>query len=146
MTQLTEHFSLQELTRSKTASELGIDNTPPAEVLANLVETAAGLERIRTKLGVPVTINSGYRCPKLNDAVHGVHHSAHESGYAADFTASGFGTPLEIVRELAASSLEFDKLIQEGTWVHVSFAPTMRQQVLTAHFAEGKATTYTLGA
>jgi hypothetical protein len=38
----------------------------------------------------------------------------------------------------------FDQLIQEGTWIHFSVAPTMRQQILTAHFADGKAT-YTDG-
>ena len=146
MTQLTEHFSLEELTHSDTALAQGIDNTPPAVALGSLVEVAAGLERIRTKLGVPIRVTSGYRCPKLNDAIHGVHHSAHEEGYAADFTAAGFGNPKEIVQTLAESGLEFDQLIQEGTWVHVSFAPTMRKQVLTAHFALGKPTTYTLGA
>ena len=46
---------------------------------------------------------------------------------------------LEIVRKLdAETSLAFDQVIQEGTWVHISFAPTMRRMVLTAHFNGSK--------
>jgi hypothetical protein len=145
-TQLTVHFSLEELVHSDKAAELGIDNTPPKELLPNLLAVAVGLEQVRLLLGVPMRIDSGYRDPQLNDAVHGVHHSAHEEGYAADFVAPDFGTPEEIVERIAASGLEYDQVIQEGTWVHLSFAPTMRKQVLTAHFsASGGPTTYTLG-
>jgi zinc D-Ala-D-Ala carboxypeptidase len=146
MTALTLHFSLEELTHSEKAQELGIDNTPPKEDLPNLLDVAVGLEKVRALLGgKPMTINSGYRGPELNEAVHGIAHSAHEACYAADFVAPGFGTPLEIVQALATSDLIFDQLIQEGTWVHVSFAPTQRREVLTAHFVEGGTTTYTMG-
>lgn len=146
-TQITEHFSLEELTHSDTAIAKGIDNTPPKEDLPNLVDVAVGLEKVRLLLGVPMHINSGYRSPELNDAVHGVHHSAHEVCWAADFVAPDYGTPLEIVKRIQESSLDFDQVIQEGTWVHISFAPTMRKQVLTAHFdTAGGPTTYTVGA
>jgi hypothetical protein len=54
-----------------------------------------------------------------------------------------FGTPLDIVRKIVASQMatqmKWDQLIQEGTWVHISAAPTMRQQVLTATFVNGEA-------
>ena len=143
--QLSEHFSLDELTASTTAVRLGIDNTAPPEVVEALKVAAAGLEQVRTLLGRPMHIDSGYRCPQLNAAVRGAKNSAHMSGFAADFVCPDFGSPIEIVHAIQASPIPFDLLIQEGTWVHISFAPNLRRQVLTAHFGPA-GTTYTQGA
>lgn len=141
---LTPHFTLEELTFSSTATVKGIDNTPPPDVAANLQKLASGLERVRAVLNAPLHIDSGYRSPELNQIVRGVPTSAHVTGFAADFVCPGFGAPIDIVRKLTGL-LKFDQLIQEGTWVHISFAPTMRGQVLTAHFVNGKAS-YSPGA
>ena len=142
---LTPHFSLAELTFSATAQRRQIDNSPPPSVLRNLNQLAVGLEDVRAALdGLPIRINSGYRCPALNRIVGGARLSAHMSGHAADFVCPDFGSPLEIVRALAKSDITFDKLIQEGTWVHISFAPEGRRQLLTAHFGPG-GTTYSAG-
>jgi len=139
------HFSMSELTASDMAVRLGIDNTPSAEIVANLEVLAMGLEDIRDILGHPMRISSGYRCPKLNTAVKGSRTSAHMDGFAADFTCPAFGTPLEVVKSIERSPIMFDQCIQEGTWVHISFDPRERRQVLTAHFGAG-GTTYTIGA
>ncbi len=146
MTQLTPHFTLEELIHSDDAIKDGIDNTAPADVVEHLSVLATGLELVRTLLGNPLHINSGYRCPALNRIEHGVPDSAHLSGYAADFVCPQVGIPLELVHKIQTSDIKFDQLIQEGTWVHISFAPTMRQQVLTAHFVAGKKTAYTQGS
>lgn len=144
--QLSEHFTFEELTFSSTAVRRNIDNEPNLIVTGHLRTTAAGLERVRVILGAPLHIDSGYRSPALNTAVGGVSNSAHLSGFAADFVCPAFGNPLAIVHRLQTEAgLEFDQLIQEGTWVHISFAPTMRRMVLTAHFNGGPAT-YTHGA
>lgn len=141
MTNLSPHFTLEELTFSSTATARGIDNSPSAEVTENLKTLAGGLERVRAVLGFPLHIDSGYRCPALNQAVRGVPTSAHTTGFAADFICPEFGSPLAIVEKIVDSGLiRFDQVIQEGTWVHFSVAPAMRQQVLTAHFVDGKAT------
>ena len=145
MTKLSEHFTLEELTFSATAQRKQIDNKPPAEVLENMKRLAAGLEEVRAALGnKPMRINSGYRSPRLNRAVGGARLSAHMAGYAADFVCPEFGSPLKIVKALAATGIQFDKLIQEGTWVHISFAPEARRQLLTAHFGPN-GTSYTAG-
>ena len=144
---LTEHFSLEELTRSDVAQRRGIDNHAGLEIITHLTQLAIGLEKIRKELGdKALHISSGYRCPDLNRAVGGAKLSAHMDGYAADFTCPDFGAPVEIVRALAKTSIPFDKLIQEGTWVHVSFHPDARRQIYTAHFAPGQPTIYTAGA
>ena len=140
MSNLSEHFTLQELCASDVALRKGIDNTPPADIVANLTELAVILERVRELLGVPMHINSGYRSPKLNSVVGGSTTSAHMTGQAADFIAPQFGTPKEIAIEIAASDIPFDQLIMEGTWVHFGIRGDMRRQVLTAHFSGGKAT------
>ena len=138
--QLSSHFSLEEMTFSSTALRMGIDNTPSPEVVANLTTLCGTLEMIRESLDEPMTIDSGYRSPALNAAVHGAPTSAHVSGWAADFICSSYGTPLEIVKEIASwDGFDFDQIIQEGTWVHISVAPTMRRQILTATFNNGVA-------
>ena len=142
--QLTEHFSLEELTFSSTAKRLQIDNSASGDIQANLLVTATGLEAVRNLLAAPMHIDSGFRCPQLNLAVRGAQDSAHLTGFAADFTCTQVGTPLDIVRLIQQSHIDFDQLIQEGTWVHISFAPALRRQVLTAHFGPG-GTTYSLG-
>ena len=59
MTQLSPHFSLEELTRSETAARLKISNLPPPRELARLTETAKAMETVRTLLGVGVNVSSG---------------------------------------------------------------------------------------
>lgn len=142
---LTEHFTLQELTFSSTAVRLAIDNTPSAEIVAHLRTLAEGLERVRALLGHPMHIDSGYRCESLNAAVKGSKTSAHMTGYAADFVCPGYGDPLHVVHAVTRSTIAFDQCIQEGTWVHISFDPRLRKEVLTAHFGPG-GTTYSAGA
>ncbi len=136
---LTENFTLEELTFSSTATVRGIDNTATPEIVANLTTLCATLEQVRTFLGFPMHIDSGYRCLDLNMAVRGVPNSAHVTGFAADFICPQFGEPLDIVKALDTSGLKWDQVIQEGTWVHMSVEPTMRQQILTAHFVNGVA-------
>lgn len=141
---LTEHFTLEELTHSEVAIRKGLDNTPPADIVANLTELAGFLEQIRSLLAVPLIIHSAYRGPKVNAAVGGSSTSAHMTGQAADFIAPQYGTPQEIARAIRDSGIQFDQLIYEGTWCHFGIRGDMRRQVLTAHFEGGKAT-YTQG-
>ena len=144
MTPLSDHFTLEELTHSSTAQRLGIDNAPSPAIRANLMLLARGLETVRLVTGHPLHIDSGYRCQALNRAVGGAEHSAHMDGWAADFTCPEFGTPAEIVAEVIRQKVSFDKIIQEGTWVHISFDPARRGAVMTAHFGP-QGTTYTEG-
>ena len=137
--QLSAHFSLEEFITSETAAAHGIDNTPSAEIIEALKDTATRLEAIRAALGQPMHINSGYRCEELNKAVGGVPDSAHLTGHAVDFVAPSFGNPDGIIQQLLLfPNLEFDQIIIEcHAWVHISFAPAMRRQIMTAHMTEG---------
>lgn len=130
-TRLSPHFTLEEMTLSQTASRKGLDNSPSPVVLENLKATALRMEAVRDLLMRPILVSSGYRSAQVNAAVGGVANSAHTQGWAVDFIAPDFGDPLRICEAIAASKIEFDQVIQEGTWVHVSFAPAMRRQLLT---------------
>ena len=137
---LSPHFTLEELT----VTNKPLDNSPPNNILEVLRTTAFFMEQVREVLGnAPIKINSGYRSPEVNKAVSGSKTSAHLFGYAVDFTATG-QTPYTIANVLARSDIKFDQLIYEGTWVHISFDPKMRREVLTAHH-NGDTTTYTKG-
>lgn len=136
-TKLTAHFALEELTHTQHRE---FDNTPPPEVVANLRATAARMEHVRRLLGGRViTVSSGYRSPALNRAVGGARTSAHLDGHAVDFNCYGFGPPKAVCRAIATSDVDFDQLIEEGSWVHISFAPQLRRQVLTKRRSGGYA-------
>lgn len=130
-----KYFTMKELTKSSTADKLGIDNTPTPETsaqLSNLVTHV--LDPLREMYGKPITINSGYRCPKLNAAVGGAKSSQHMRGEAADITA-GSKTENKKLFELIRDNLPFDQLIDESnySWVHVSYVSTSknRKQILS---------------
>jgi len=142
---LSEHFTLDELTASETALRKGIDNTAPPVITEKLRMLAATLEQVRSLLGNnSIRVSSGYRCLALNRAIGSGDLSAHTLGYAVDFTCPGFGIPKEVANKIAESPIKFDQLIYEGTWVHLSIDPRNRREVLTAHFGKGK-TSYTKG-
>ena len=142
---LSNSFTLSELTHSEIAVRKGLDNTPNEEQIVNLTELAMALDRVELLLGFPLSINSAFRSAKVNAAVGGSPASAHLSGYAADFTCKQFGTPLEVAKKIVDSdTIPYDQCIFEGSWIHLSVEPRMRKQVLTAHFAGGKVS-YTQG-
>lgn len=145
MTQLSEHFSLAELTISAAAARKGLTNIPTGQALATLTQTAQGMERVRALLGKPITVLSGYRAPAVNAAVGGAKNSAHMTGHAVDFICPGFGSPAQVASYLAKHLTDFDQIISEfGEWVHVGFGPGKRGQELTARHVGGK-TVYTNG-
>lgn len=130
---LSPHFTLAELTLSQTAARQGLDNTPDNQALANLKNAANQMELVRELLGgKPIVVSSGYRSPTVNRLVGGAQDSAHMSGNAVDFICPAFGSPLDICKHLALQpTLTFDQIIQEGTWVHISFDRRNRRQLLT---------------
>lgn len=133
---LTENFSLREMTRSDYAERHGINNTPTdIRIVGNLHIMAECMERIRKLLGAPIIVSSGYRCPKLNTAIGGSKTSAHVQGLACDFNAVGYDAKCAALK-IAPLVEEFgiDQLIYEGSWVHVGLYDEPRGQILTAYF------------
>lgn len=133
-----KHFTIDELCRSATAKNKGIDNTPTPEIRAKLQTLIEELlDPVREGWGRAITVNSGYRCSALNQAVGGVATSQHRKGEAADLNA---GDPAKnrmlfdkIVDMQKAGLIAFDQLIDESRykWVHISYRKgANRNQIL----------------
>lgn len=134
MTQLSEHFTLEELSHSDIAVRLGIDNTPPVDLYDNLRRLCVLLESVRKTIGKPILINSGYRSMALNQVVKGQTMSQHLIGCAADIRITGM-TPDEVIQAIKYSDIQFDQMIREfDSWTHISVANspniTPRNQIL----------------
>ena len=127
-TNVTMHFTIEEMYASDTAKRLGIDNKPSVQQMINLVYLCAHvLEPLRVAMGEPIKIGSGFRCQKLNKAVGGVYNSQHLKGQAADLCIDGDIQKGRRWFEYIKKNLTFDQLIWEknpktgSCWVHVSF-------------------------
>jgi hypothetical protein len=122
MTQLSVHFTLDELTHT---DHRQFDNTPNASELANLIRLAGLLEDVKILLGgKPVMVNSAFRSKAVNDAVGSKDSSQHRIGCAADIRVPGV-TPDEVVRAVIASGIEYDQIIREfDRWTHISVPST----------------------
>lgn len=136
---LSKHFTLEEFTHSQTAARLGIDNLPNDVQTSHIIDLCERvLEPVREHFSVPVRIDSGFRSEALNNAVpNSSKTSQHSLGEAADIVVPG--VELLDVFKFIKDNLEFDQVIFELTWVHVSFrAGKNRKQALRAKFENGK--------
>lgn len=128
-----KYFTINELCKSSTATQRGIDNTPNQKVIHNLKALTDNiLDPLREKYGKPIRVNSGYRCDALNKVVGGSKTSQHCQGLAADITV---GSPDEnkiIFGMIIAMNLPYDQIIDEKDfdWVHVSYSDNPRRQIL----------------
>lgn len=123
---LTAHFTYGEL-RAHTA---------PAQVLPNLRSTAAYLEVLRSILGVPLKVTSGYRSPAYNAGIPGASPTSdHVNGLAADFVPLGmaqYDAYKRIKAAQASGALPvFDQIIYYPfQHIHVGLGARQRRQVL----------------
>ena len=78
------------------------------------------LDPVREKLGMPIVVNSGYRCEKHNKDVGGVKNSQHLKGEAADIHCQDN----ERLKQLIIENGKFDQLITYPTFLHVSYKRT----------------------
>ena len=102
------------------------------ENIEALVE--AVLDPAREKFGKPITVNSGYRCPRHNAAVGGVPNSQHMRGEAADVSAGSAQASREVGKIIEQLG-KFDQLIYYPTFVHVSWKRIgrNRNQIIYKH-------------
>jgi len=126
--QLSDHFTLAELTKSSTAERMGIDNEPGSEVIGKLTLVCENiLEPVRNHYDIPFAPNSGFRCLELNREIGSSDSSQHVSGEAVDFEIPGISN--KEVALWVQDNCRFDQLIlefyKEGVpssgWVHCSY-------------------------
>ena len=135
---LSEHFTLGEMTKSNSHPE--VYNIPSHEAIANLKRVCTWLEELRKRGGEPIRINSGYRSPQLNRAIHGNANSNHMTGCACDIRVSGMEQALRyavILLDYAdESKQEFDELLIErnrygAIWLHFAVRPSNNRRKIS---------------
>ena len=99
--QLSKNFKLSELACN--------DGSGKVLYVPALIDK---LQKLRDKLGKPITIVSAYRTPEYNKKVGGAPKSQHMEGTAADIKVSGV-TPLAVAK--AAESVGFTGI---GVYTH----------------------------
>lgn len=144
-TQLSPHFSFEELTVSGEHPDLQGSNRLLAldePYHGSLVALATMvLEPLREAWGAPLHVNSGFRSPELNKAIHGAATSQHLKGEAADLDSADNYSLWQLAQSLMEQGkIKFGQLILEkgrirgGSegWVHISSATSrFHGEVLT---------------
>lgn len=134
--QLSEHFTLEELTHSDTATKLGIKNEPNDIEIGHLRMLCVYiLEPLRQAWGSGIAISSGFRCEKLNNKVGGSKTSAHRFGYAADIVPSN-GKMKDfkafVKAYIQVNGKAFDQCIDEkkgsSEWIHIGLISPAGEQ------------------
>ena len=104
------------------------------------------LEPIRENYGIPFTPNSGYRSPKLNNAVGSSPKSQHLKGQAVDMQFKGVNKKDYFdIAEKIAENINFDKVLLEykdtGSglpWIHISFKVDQPRKLMFTYFNHRK--------
>ncbi len=134
--QLSQNFTLAELTKSATADRLEIDNSleegrgDDTRIIVNLMHlTQAILQPVRENYGIPFAPSSGYRCTELEEVLCApaikrylsltsdnttggyLSKKQHPKGCAVDFEIPGVRNLL--LARWIERHLEFDQLILE---------------------------------
>lgn len=156
---ISKNFTLAELTKSNTATRLGISNTPDKEGIHKLRLLATELlQPLRNAVGA-LRVTSGYRSESLNKAITGRsdYVSQHTKCEAVDlqFVKRGKMENMKIFNAIINHALEFDQCILEfggatadkdsdnPDWIHLSWKVTgNRRQILVAYKDENNKTKY----
>ena len=148
---LSEHFTLGEVTKSRYAE---IYNIPSHVAIENLKRVCEWLEELRERYNrnyvlvqttptppnsggeidteEPIMINSGYRSPELNKKVGGSPTSNHLTGCAVDIRVAGIEQAMRyavILMDYAdETKQDYDELLIErnrsgGYWLHFAVRP-----------------------
>lgn len=143
---LSEHFTLSEMTFSETAARKSLSNNPTEEVVKNLTALCVNvLEPLRARLNRPIRITSGYRSEAVNKAIGGSKNSQHIQGKAADLQVPGM-TSKEVFETVKGMGINLDQCIEEfGEWIHVSYNGELNRNQFLIAVKKGKRTVYLPG-
>lgn len=136
---ISKDFSYREFESSPTAVSRGICNVITTWSVRDAIKelTESVLQPLRDKVGHPLRINSGYRCPELNKAVGGVPASQHVKGEAADIAAADPFLLAKVVRNTPEIWREVDQMILYPSFVHLSHrrgGPQRRQTLYNRRY------------
>ena len=126
---LSQHFTLAEMTVSQEAARSGLRNDPDMRQIEALTALCQNvLEPLRARVKRPIIVTSGYRSASINRRIGGSNRSQHCRGEAADIIVPGI-PPEDLFALIRVMKLPFDQVIEEfGQWVHVSYSFTGPQR------------------
>lgn len=149
---LSPHFTLAELTVTTRPDSLDVDgdgdrtetipNEPGATERAALTSLCDRvLEPVRSLLGVPLKITSGFRSDAVNAAVGGEPKSQHRLGRAADVVPMGMPAEAAMRRihdAVKTQALTVDQaIIYPSGFIHLSWSPRPRNMLLRSAAPRG---------
>lgn len=117
------HFSYNEFVNSATASVIGCPNYPIGPkgrfFFCNYIVFSHILERVRSILGRPVLVTSGYRCSRLNSAVGGAKKSYHTRYRAVDIAVNS--SEAASLESLLVARFKAKEFIVGHNYLHIAF-------------------------
>ena len=116
--QLTPHFKLTEFLNL----EKHPDNKPTMQHVVNMTYGCLMLLEPARQVVGPIIVNSGFRNPRVNTLVGGVHNSQHLLGQAADIRPKDprqFQRLVDFLRTCPYT----DQLLTGPGWLHISWTP-----------------------
>lgn len=128
---VSKNFTYYECVASETAVLNGIANIPSEEEWNRIERVVKDvLQPLRDKLGVPLIVNSFFRCEELNKLAGGSETSFHRLGFAVDVDCRKL--PLMTVLEEAVKG-NWTEIIAEyfpEGWVHIAYNPHDARKML----------------
>lgn len=126
---LMKYFSIAEFLRSDAADKYQVSNMPADEELLAVLKNIKALvtnvlDPLRTMIGRPIIITSGYRSQLVNNLIGGSKNSQHLSGKAADIHVQGYTSQqMDVVYQTIQMCYDFDQLIfyPSKNIIHVSW-------------------------
>jgi zinc D-Ala-D-Ala carboxypeptidase len=117
----TQHFAYEEFVCPCCGVAPPVADTPAGSF--QLLVSA--LETLRERVGVPIRVTSGYRCPTQNAKDGGKPHSQHMLGIAADCTAEcGWRKLYEAALKIPAFADGGIGVYPGNNFVHLDVRPT----------------------
>ena len=110
--ELTTNFSLREF-------ECKDGTLVPKKYIPNVKELAHNLQVLRDEIGLPISINSGYRNPKYNKRIGGAKFSQHLTASASDIVVRDM-TPKKLARTIL-KLIKSGKMKQGGVGLYSGF-------------------------
>jgi hypothetical protein len=146
-----KYVTIEETTRSAQATRLGISNdiTDVSHIRNIKLLCQYIYDPLCDHYGFKIPFTSWYRSFLLNRAIKGSRTSQHMTGQAVDLDPNNLNGLSNIdLFNYIRQNLPFDQLIYEfddpeggPAWVHVSYSPQQRRQILRA-VKVGKRTQY----
>lgn len=129
---LSANFTMREYLNSATATARNIQEQfdPPANIIKNIRWVNGYMQKARDLFGKPLSIGSGYRCPRLNKAVGGATRSEHLDALGVDIPTRNF-TQAETIKLIEIFiGLGVKRIGIAKTFIHVGFSSDRPQNVV----------------